>query len=135
MHWWQAARLYLEQSVSREGKGNAAVSRDTLGHFSSIPLWHRRAQGRCNQGGGFSHENTDSAHRAKGFVSQQVTDLRVGALPGARHSGGLSAGMWLSCLGTWRDNSSHQPGAQELEPLTKTDLSWPGTASPAATAL
>lgn len=35
MHRWQAAGLYLEQSVSLEGKGNATVSRDTLGHLSS----------------------------------------------------------------------------------------------------
>lgn len=37
----------------------------------------------------------------------------VGDIPGAGHSGSLS------CLGTWPDNSSHQPGrGQELEPLT-----------------
>lgn len=45
------AALYLEQSVSWEGKGNAAV-RDTRGHFSSISIWHRRAQGQRSQGGG-----------------------------------------------------------------------------------
>lgn len=99
MHRWQAAGLYLEQSVSREGKGNAAVSGDTLGHFSSISIWHRRARGQRNWGGGFSHENTDSAHRAKGFVSQQVPAPtwecgRVGDTPGARHSGRRST-AWL----------------------------------------
>lgn len=46
-------------------------------------------------GGGFSHENMDSAHRAKGFVSQQVPAPtwecgRVGDIPGARHWGSQS---------------------------------------------
>lgn len=121
LHPWQVAGLYLEQSVSWEGKGNAAVSEDTLGHFSSISIWHRRALGQRNQGGSFSHQNTDSAHRAKGFVSQQLPAPtcecgRAEDIPGARHSGGRSAAwqwhMQLSCIWTWRDSSSISLGVK-----------------------
>lgn len=84
------AGLYLEQSIIWEGKGNA-TGRDRLGHFSSISIWHRRAQGQHSRGGwgGFSHKNTDSAHRAKGFVSQQVPTptWECGGRPGGRALG------------------------------------------------
>lgn len=52
VHWWQAAGLYLEQSVSWEDQGKATGSRDTLGHFSSSSVWHRRAQGQHSRGWG-----------------------------------------------------------------------------------
>lgn len=121
VHRWQAAGLYLEQSVSLEGKGNATVSRDTLGHLS-ISIWHRRAQGQRNRGGGgFSHENTDSAHRAKGFVSQQVPaptwECGRGGHTGSQafgqreHSLAASTGTRPSCLGTWCGNLGSRTGA------------------------
>lgn len=63
-------------------------------HPSPFGTGEHRANA-IGEGGGFSHENTDSAHRAKGFVSQQVPAPtwecgRVGDVLGARHWGSQS---------------------------------------------
>lgn len=101
------AGLYLEQSNSWEGKGNAAVG-DRLGHFSSISIWHRRAQGQRSRGhgGAFPTRTRTRLTERKVLCPNRYQHLRgsVGDIPGARH--------WdsLSCPGTWPDSSSHQLG-------------------------
>lgn len=91
--------------------------RDTLGHFSSISIWHRRAQGQRSQGGGGAfpaRTRTQLTERKVSCPSRyQHLHGSVGDAWGAGHSGSLS------CLGTWCGNSSHQLGrGQELELLT-----------------
>lgn len=101
------AGLYLEQSDSWEGKGNAAVG-DRLGHFSSISIWHRRAQGQCSRGhgGAFPTRTRTQLTERKVLCPNRYQHLHgsMGDIPGARHWGSLS------CLGTWCDSSSHQLG-------------------------
>lgn len=101
------AGLYLEQSISWEGKGNAAVG-DRLGHFSSISIWHRRAQGQRSwgHGGAFPTRTQTQLTERKVLCPNRYQHLRgsVGDIPGARHWGSLS------CPGTWPDSSSHQLG-------------------------
>lgn len=43
--------------------------------------------------------------------------------------------MWLSYLGTWHDNSSHQPGGLELEPPTKARPELVGHGQPSSNCL
>lgn len=93
VHWWQAAGLYLEQSVSWI-KARPLVAGIRL--VTSHPALFGTGEHRANTGGDggcFSHENTDSAHGAKGFVSRQVPAPTcecggVRDILGARHSGG-----------------------------------------------
>lgn len=91
------AGLCLEQSIIREGKGSAAV-RDTLGHFSSISIWHRRAQGQRSRGGEGASPTRTRTQLTERKVScpNRYKHLRgsVGDIPGAGHLGSLS------CLGT-----------------------------------
>lgn len=140
VHRWQAAGLYLEQSVSLEGKGNATVSRGTLGHLS-ISIWHRRAQGQRNRGGGaFPTRTRTRLTERKVSCPNRYQHLPGsvggGDIPGARHSGSGST-AWQRAQARGRPALGHGVATwgQEQEPLTKTDLSWPGTANPAATAL
>lgn len=90
------AGFYLEQFISWEGKGSTAE-----GHAWSLLIHLHLAQestgpAQTGRWGEFSHKNTDSAHRAKGFVSQQVPipTWECGDIPGAGHLDSLS------CLGT-----------------------------------
>lgn len=73
------AGLYLEQSNSWEGKGNAAVG-DRLGHFSSISIWHRRAQGQHSRGhGGAFPTRTRTRLTERRFCVPTGTNTYVGA--------------------------------------------------------
>lgn len=73
------AGLYLEQSDSWEGKGNAAVG-DRLGHFSSISIWHRRAQGQCSRGhGGLFPQEHGLSSQSERFCVPTGTNTYMGA--------------------------------------------------------
>lgn len=126
------AGLYLEQSIGWEGKGNAAVGGQAWSLLIHLHL-AQESTGPTQSGTweGFSHKNTDSAHRAKGFVSQRVP-TPVWERGGTSQEPGTGAACPASGHGVTAPAISLGGVAGATN---KTDLSWLGTANPAATTL